>query len=155
MPKVIEGAFHGKDRSFGIVAGRFNSFITEKLLDGAIDTLVRHGVEDMAITVAWTPGSYEIPLVARRMAASKTYHAVIALGCVIRGGTPHFDYVAGEAAKGIGQVSLETDVPVIFGVLTTDTIEQAIERAGTKAGNKGADAAMSALEMANLLENIG
>lgn len=154
MPTVVEGAFNGEGKKFGIVVGRFNAFITEKLLAGALDTLVRHGVKDADITVAWTPGAYEIPLACKVMAASTKYDAVLALGCVIRGGTPHFDYVAGEAAKGVGQVSLDTAVPVIFGVLTTDTIEQAIERAGTKAGNKGCDAAMAGIEMVNLLDKL-
>lgn len=154
MPNVIEGGFLVEGKKFGIVAGRFNAFITEKLIDGAVDTLKRHGVADDAITLAWTPGAFEIPLVVQKMAASGKYDAVLALGCVIRGGTPHFDYVAGEAAKGVGQVTLNTGVPVLFGILTTDTIEQAIERAGTKAGNKGADAAMAAIEMIDLLEKL-
>lgn len=154
MPKIIEGKFAGTGKKFGIVVSRFNVFITEKLLGGALDVLTRHGVADKDITVAWTPGAFEIPLVAKRMAASDKYDAVIALGCVIRGSTPHFDYVAGEAAKGVGQAAMQTDRAVIFGILTTDTIEQAIERAGTKAGNKGADAAMAALEMVNLLEQL-
>ena len=136
------------------MASRFNEFITTKLLGGAMDTLLRHGVKDADITVAWTPGAFEIPLVAKRMAGSGNYNAVIALGCVIRGATPHFDYVAAESAKGVGHVMLDTGVPVLFGILTTENIEQAVERAGTKAGNKGADAAMGALEMANLLEQI-
>lgn len=154
MPTVIQGDFAGKSRKIGIVISRFNEFISSKLLDGALDGLKRHGVADEDITVAWTPGAFEIPLVARRMAEAKKYDAVIALGCVIRGATPHFDYVAGEAAKGVGQAGLSTGVPVIFGVLTTDTIEQAIERAGTKSGNKGFDSAMAALEMANLLRKL-
>lgn len=154
MPKIIEGAFQGEGRKIAIVAGRFNDFITSKLVDGAVDTLKRHGVKDNAVTIAWTPGAFEIPLVVKKVAESGKFDAVIALGCVIRGSTPHFDYVAGEAAKGIGQIGLQTGMPVIFGVLTTDTIEQAIERAGTKAGNKGADAAMAALEMIHLLEQL-
>jgi 6,7-dimethyl-8-ribityllumazine synthase len=154
MPTVIQGDFAGKSRKIGIVISRFNEFISSKLLDGALDGLKRHGVADEDITVAWTPGAFEIPLVARKMAEAKKYDAVIALGCVIRGATPHFDYVAGEAAKGVGQAGLSTGVPVIFGVLTTDTIEQAIERAGTKSGNKGFDSAMAALEMANLLRKL-
>ncbi len=154
MPNVIEGSFKGEGRKIGIVAGRFNAFITTKLVDGALDTLRRHGVDDANVTIAWTPGAFEIPLVAMKMAASDKYDAILALGCVIRGSTPHFDYVAGEAAKGVGHVALETGRPVIFGILTTDTIEQAIERAGTKAGNKGSDAAMAALEMINLLEQL-
>ena len=154
MYKVVEGNLIATGKKFGIVVSRFNDFITSKLLEGAVDTLRRHGVEDAAITVARTPGAFEIPLVAKKMAASGAYDAIIALGCVIRGSTAHFDYVAGEAAKGVGQVSLETGVPVSFGVLTTDTIEQAIERAGSKAGNKGADAAAAAIETANLLEQL-
>ncbi len=154
MPVVIEGGFTIKDKKFGLVVSRFNSFITEKLVSGAVDALIRHGVRDEDICLAWTPGAFEIPVVAKKMAESGKYDAVIALGCVIRGGTPHFDYVAGEAAKGIGMTALQTSIPVLFGVLTTDTIEQAIERAGTKAGNKGADAAMAAIEMINLMEQL-
>lgn len=155
MPNVYEGnLMEAGGKRFGIVVSRFNEFITSKLLGGALDTLRRHGADMDLVDIAWTPGAFEIPLVARRLAESGNYHAVIALGCVIRGATPHFDYVAGEAAKGVGQVALQTGVPVIFGVLTTDTIEQAIERAGTKAGNKGADAATAAIEMASLLDRI-
>ncbi len=155
MPKSLEGHYvdNGK-RRFGIVVARFNEFITSKLLAGALDALSRHGVPDDAITVAWVPGSFEIPLVAKKMAQSGKFDAVIALGCVIRGATPHFEYVAAEAAKGVGIAMLETGVPVMFGILTTDTIEQAVERAGTKAGNKGADAAMGALEMVSLLDAL-
>lgn len=154
MPRVIEGNFVARDKRFGIVAGRFNEFITNKLLGGALDTLRRHDVPDDSITVAWTPGSFEIPLVALKMAESGEYDAIITLGAVIRGSTPHFDYVAAEASKGVAQASMKTGVPIIFGVLTTDSIEQAIERAGTKAGNKGADAAMAAIEMVSLLGQI-
>ena len=154
MPKVIEGTLISKGKKFAIVAARFNAFITEKLLEGALDGFKLHGVKDDEVTVVWTPGSYEIPVVAKKLAASKKYDAVIALGAVIRGSTSHFDYVAGEAAKGVAHASYETGVPVIFGVLTTDTIEQAIERAGTKSGNKGFDAAMAAIEMANLMEQL-
>lgn len=154
MATIIQGDFAGKSRKFGIVISRFNEFISGKLLEGALDGLKRHGVADDDITVAWTPGAFEIPLIARKLAESKKFDAVIALGCVIRGATPHFDYVAGEAAKGVGQVTMQTGVPVIFGVLTTDTIEQAVERAGTKSGNKGFDAAMAAIEMANLLRKL-
>ena len=154
MPTIIEGQFLGKGLRFGIVASRFNELITNKLLGGALDTLRRHEVADDDITVVWTPGAFEIPLIAQKMAQSNAYDAVIALGCVIRGATPHFDYVAAETAKGIGHASLSTGVPILFGVLTTDTIEQAIERAGTKAGNKGADAAMGALEMVNLVRQL-
>ncbi len=149
--KVYEGALLGTGLRFGVVVSRFNEFISRKLLEGALDALERHGVAPEDVEVAWVPGAFEIPLVARRMAASGAFHAVICLGAVIRGSTPHFDYVASEVAKGIAHVGLETGVPVLFGVLTTDTIEQAIERAGTKAGNKGFDAALAAIEMANLL----
>lgn len=154
MAQIIEGNLNGSGKKFGIVVSRFNSFITSKLLEGAVDTLTRHGVGDEDITIAKTPGAFEIPFVAKKMALTGAYDAVIALGCVIRGATPHFDYVAGEAAKGISQVSQETGVPIIFGVLTTDTIEQAIERAGTKSGNKGADAAAAAIEVASLVEQL-
>ncbi len=140
---------------FGIVLSRFNGYIGESLLDGAVDCLVRHGAKAGDIDVMRIPGAFELPLAVSRMAASKKYDAIIALGVVIRGGTPHFDYVAGEAAKGLTQASLAHDLPVAFGVLTVDTIEQAIERAGTKAGNKGAEAAMSAIEMVNVLRNYG
>lgn len=152
--RTIEGLLTGRGRRIGIVVARFNEFISGKLLDGARDGLVRHEVAEDDIEVAWVPGSFEIPLIAQRMARSGRYDAVICLGAVIRGATPHFDYVAAEASKGIANVALATGVPVIFGVLTTDTIEQAIERAGTKAGNKGFDAALTALEMANLLGQI-
>lgn len=154
MAKVLQGNFAGEGKKIGLVVSRFNEFITTKLLGGAMDTLQRHGVSDADITVAWAPGAFEIPLVAKRMAQSGAYDAVIALGCVIRGATPHFDYVAAESAKGVGHVMLDTGVPLLFGILTTDNIEQAVERAGTKAGNKGVDAAMGALEMINLLEQI-
>ncbi|MEK7794476.1 MAG: 6,7-dimethyl-8-ribityllumazine synthase [Candidatus Hydrogenedentota bacterium] len=155
MPTIIEGRFDAAaKKSFAIVVSRFNNFITEKLLAGCLDTLNRHGVKDENITVAWTPGAFEIPLVAKRLAISGNHDAVIALGCVIRGATPHFDYVCSEAAKGVGQAAMAADRPVIFGVLTTDTIEQAIERAGTKAGNKGVDAALAAIEMVSLLEQM-
>ncbi|MBL7646443.1 MAG: 6,7-dimethyl-8-ribityllumazine synthase [Candidatus Hydrogenedentes bacterium] len=154
MPQVIEGNFQASGKKVALVAGRFNAFITKNLVDGAVDTLVRHGIDDSAITLVWAPGAFEIPLVVKRVAATGAYDAIIALGCVIRGGTPHFDYVAGEAAKGIGQLSLQCNIPILFGVLTTDSIEQAIERAGTKAGNKGADAAMAALEMMSLMEQL-
>lgn len=155
MPKVLEGRLVSTGKQYGIVVSRFNEFISAKLLAGALDALTRHGVKDDEITVAWTPGSYEIPLVAKKMAESGQFHAIIALGAVIRGGTPHFEYIAAEAAKGVATVGLETGVPVIFGILTTDTIEQAVERAGTKAGNKGFDAAVSAIEMVNLLSQLG
>ncbi len=154
MPNVIEGDFAAADRRFAIVCGRFNEFITTKLLGGALDTLRRHGMNMDRVDIVWTPGAFEIPVAVKKLAESNRYDAIIALGCVIRGATPHFDYVAGEAAKGAGQIALQTGVPVLFGVLTTDTIEQAVERAGTKAGNKGADAAMAAIEMASLMERL-
>lgn len=154
MPKLYEGHLIGQGLRFGIVTGRFNEFITNKLLGGALDALNRHGVADQDIEVAWVPGAFEIPLVARKMAATMKYDAVICLGAVIRGATPHFDYVAGEVAKGVAKVGLDSGVPTIFGVITADTIEQAIERAGTKAGNKGWDAAVTAIEMANLIRSM-
>ncbi len=151
---VYEGKLIAQGLKFGIIVGRFNEFITGKLLGGALDGLKRHGVEEADIEIAWVPGAFEIPLVAKKMAKSGKYDGVICLGTVIRGATPHFDYVASEVSKGVAHVTLETEVPVIFGVLTTDSIEQAIERAGTKAGNKGYDAAMTAIEMANLLKQL-
>ncbi len=151
--RTFEGNLVGEGLKIGLVVGRFNSFITEKLLEGALDGLRRHGVNEDDVDIAWVPGAFEIPLVAKKM-AEKDYDAVITLGTVIRGSTPHFDYVSGEVAKGVSSAALNSDVPVIFGVLTTDTIEQAIERAGTKAGNKGYDAAISAIEMANLLKTM-
>jgi len=154
MSKTYEGNLIGKGLKFGIVVSRFNEFFSTKLLDGAKDALNRHGVLETDIEVAWTPGSFEIPLIAQKMAETKKYNAVICLGAVIRGGTPHFDYIASEVAKGIAKIGLETGVPVIFGVITTDTLEQAIERSGTKDGNKGFDAAVSAIEMANLVKGI-
>lgn len=154
MPKYIEGNLDAGGKSFGILVSRFNSFISERLLEGAIDALLRHGAADDSIVVARVPGAFEIPLAARKMAESGRFDAVICLGAVIRGATPHFDYVAAEVSKGIAHVSLDSGVPVIFGVLTTDSIEQAIERAGTKAGNKGFDAAMTAVETVNLLKGL-
>jgi 6,7-dimethyl-8-ribityllumazine synthase len=152
--RVLEGNLIGQGLKFGIVVSRFNEFITNKLLSGALDALKRHGVVESDVDVAWVPGAFEIPFAARQMAISGRYDAVITLGAVIRGATPHFDYVAGEVAKGVANLSLTTDTPTIFGVLTTDTIEQAIERAGTKAGNKGWEAAVSAIEMANLARTL-
>lgn len=152
--KSIEGELIVRGARFGIVLGRFNALIGERLLEGAIDTLVRHGAELSQIDIVRVPGAYEIPLAAKAMVASKKYDALIALGAVIRGSTPHFDYVAGECSKGLAQLNLQYDVPVAFGVLTVDNIEQAIERAGTKAGNKGVDAALSAIEMVNLLKKL-
>lgn len=154
MPKVYEGKLVAEGLKFGIVAGRFNEFITGKLVEGALDALARHGAADEDIEIAWVPGSFEIPLAAQKMAKSGKYDAVICLGALIRGSTPHFDYIAAEASKGIAQVGMSTGVPTIFGVITTENIEQAIERAGTKAGNKGFDAAMTAIEMANLLRSM-
>ncbi len=151
MAKYIEGNLTGDGKKFGIVVARFNSFIAERLLEGALDSLIRSGVSDDDIEVARVPGAYEIPLVAQKMVKSGRFDAVICLGAIIRGATPHFDFVANEAAKGIAQVSMDSGVPVMFGVLTTDNIEQAIERAGSKAGNKGSDCAVAALEMINLL----
>ncbi|MGB8452854.1 MAG: 6,7-dimethyl-8-ribityllumazine synthase [Anaerocolumna sp.] len=152
--RTIEGNLIAQGLKFGIIAGRFNEFISGKLVSGAIDALKRHGVDENDIDITWVPGAFEIPLTAKKMAKSLKYHGVICLGAVIRGATPHFDYVSSEVSKGIAHVSLETEVPVIFGVLTTDSIEQAIERAGTKAGNKGYDAAVTAIEMANLLKQL-
>lgn len=154
MTTYIEGSLQGTGKKIGIVLARFNSFIAERLLDGALDTLIRSGVSEDDITVARVPGAYEIPLVSLRMAKSGNYDAVISLGIVIRGSTPHFDFVANEAAKGIAQASMDTGVPILFGVLTTDTIEQAIERAGSKAGNKGSDCAVAAIEMVSLLDQL-
>jgi 6,7-dimethyl-8-ribityllumazine synthase len=153
--KTYEGKLIAENLKFAIVAGRFNEFITNKLIGGALDALKRHGVEEQNIELAWVPGAFEIPLVAKKMAELKRYDAIICLGAVIRGATPHFDYVSSEVTKGIALVGLETGIPVIFGVLTTDTIEQAIERAGTKSGNKGFDAAATAIETANLLKQLG
>lgn len=154
MIREIHGSLDGKGKKFAIVVSRFNELITQNLLKGALDCLTRHGASEDDITVYWTPGAFEIPLVADKVARKGQADAVICLGSVIRGGTPHFNYIAAEAAKGIAGVSAATGMPVIFGVLTCDTIEQALERAGTKAGNKGWDAALSALEMANLLQQI-
>ncbi len=154
MPKFIEGNLDAKGLTFGIVVSRFNSFICERLLEGAIDALIRHGASETDITVARIPGAFEIPLAARIMAASQKFDAVICLGAVIRGSTPHFDYVASEVSKGIASVSLESGLPIAFGVLTTDTIEQAVERAGTKAGNKGFEAAVTAIETVNVIKAL-
>lgn len=154
MPAVIEGMLDASGKKFALVASRFNELITRKLVDGAVDCLVRHKASGKDITIAWVPGAFEIPLVAQRLARSGKFDGIIALGAVIRGSTPHFDYVAGEASKGIAKVALDESVPVTFGVVTTDTIEQAIERAGTKAGNKGWDAAVTTIEMVSLLTKI-
>jgi len=154
MVNVFEGKLTAGNEKYGIVIGRFNEFIGSKLLSGCIDTLVRHGVNEENIDVAWVPGAFEIPLVAGKLADSGKYDAIITLGAIIRGSTPHFDYVAAELSKGVAQVALKSSIPVLFGVLTTDNIEQAIERAGTKAGNKGSDAALSAIEMVSLIKNI-
>lgn len=155
MSKVYEGKLLADGLKFGVVVSRFNEFITKKLLDGALDTLKRHGAKEADVEIAWVPGTFEVPLVAQKMASSKKYDAVICLGAVIRGSTPHFDYIAAEVTKGIAQTSMSTGVPTIFGVITTDSIEQAIERAGTKVGNKGSDAAAAAIEMANLVKQLG
>ena len=153
--KIIEGDLLNRDYTVGIVVGRFNHFITDRLLEGAVDCLAAHGFERDDLTVVKVPGAFEIPLAVKRMAASGRFDAILALGTIIRGATPHFDYVAGECAKGIGSVGLQFDIPVGFGVLTVDTIEQAIERAGTKAGNKGAESARAMLEMLNTLKKLG
>jgi 6,7-dimethyl-8-ribityllumazine synthase len=154
MATVYQGELIGKGRRFGVVVSRFNEFITSKLLGGAKDTLERHGVNWDDVDVTWVPGSFEIPVAALRMAQTGRYDAVICLGCVIRGHTPHFEYVAGEVAKGVAQTAMQTGVPTTFGVITAENLEQAIERAGTKSGNKGAEAAMAAIEMANLFEKL-
>jgi 6,7-dimethyl-8-ribityllumazine synthase len=155
VAKTYEGKLLGEGLRFGIVASRFNEFITNKLLSGAMDALIRHGVSESDVEVAWVPGAFEIPIVAKQMATSGRYSAVICLGAVIRGATPHFDYIAAEVSKGVAHVGLDSGVPTMFGVLTADNIEQAIERAGTKAGNKGYDSAVGAIEMANLLREMG
>ena len=154
MPREIQGKLTVEGQRFGLVVSRFNEFITSKLLSGAIDALTRHGCNDDDITSVRVPGAFDLPLVAKKLAESGQYDAIICLGCVIRGQTPHFDYVAGEAAKGIAQVALSTGVPVTFGVITADTLEQAVERAGAKAGNRGADAALSAIELANVVTQL-
>ena len=154
MPKVVEGKFLAEGKKFSLVVSRFNDFITDRLVGGAVDALIRCGAKDEDLEIVKVPGAFEIPLVAKKMAAKGTFHAIICLGAVIRGSTPHFDYVSAEVSKGIAAVGLAADVPVIFGILTTDTIEQAIERAGSKAGNKGWSAAMTAVEMANLVEGV-
>jgi 6,7-dimethyl-8-ribityllumazine synthase len=154
MSKPIEGMLVGKGLKFGLVVSRFNDFITQKLLDGAQDALLRHGVAQADIDVAWVPGSFEIPLIAKKLAQTKRYDAIICLGAVIRGGTPHFEYISAEVTKGIAMVGLETGLPVIYGVITADSLEQAIGRAGTKEGNQGFKAAVSAIEMANLVKGL-
>ena len=155
MNKRFEGTLIGKGLKFGLVVSRFNDFFSKKLLEGAQDALLRHGVNEEDIEVAWVPGSFEIPLIALKLARNKRYDAIICLGAVVRGGTPHFEYIASAVTKGMAKVGLETGLPVINGVITTDTLEQAIERAGTKAGNKGFEAAVNAIEMANLIKTIG
>ena len=152
MVKLIQASLIAKGKRFGIIASRFNDFITKDLVNGCLDTLLRHGVTDENISLTWVPGAFEIPLLAQKLAKSKSVDAVICLGTIIRGSTPHFEYIASETAKGISKVSLDTGLPIIFGVITADTIEQAIERAGTKDGNKGRDAALNAIEMANLIK---
>ncbi|NOQ52789.1 MAG: 6,7-dimethyl-8-ribityllumazine synthase [Desulfuromonadaceae bacterium] len=154
MPEIIEGKLDATGFRFGLIVSRFNSFICDRLLEGAVDTLTRHGAEELQLSVVRVPGAFEIPLLAKKMAESGKYDAVICLGAVIRGATPHFEYVSSEVSKGVASVSLDSGLPVAFGVLTTDSVEQAIERAGTKAGNKGAEAAMSAIEMVNLMKVI-
>ena len=155
MSGLFEGKLLGKGLKFGLVVSRFNDFFSQKLLEGAKDALIRHGVNEADIDVAWVPGSFEIPLIAQKMAGAKKYDAIVCLGAVIRGATPHFDYIAAEVSKGIARVSLETGIPVMNGVITTENLEQAIERSGTKAGNKGFEAAVGAIEMANLLKSLG
>ncbi len=155
MPNYIEGKLNAEGKVFALVVSRFNDFITDRLVGGAVDALIRSGARDEDIDIVKVPGAFEIPMLAKKMAEKKKYHAIICLGAVIRGSTPHFDYVCAEASKGIAAVSMDTGVPVIFGILTTDTIEQAVERAGTKSGNKGWSAAISAIEMANLTETVG
>jgi 6,7-dimethyl-8-ribityllumazine synthase len=155
MGGLFEGKLLGKGLKFGLVVSRFNDFFSQKLLEGAKDALIRHGVNEADIDVAWVPGSFEIPLIAQKMAGAKKYDAIVCLGAVIRGATPHFDYIAAEVSKGIARVSLETGIPVMNGVITTENLEQAIERSGTKAGNKGFEAAVGAIEMANLLKSLG
>ena len=155
MSKQFEGVLLGKGLKFGLVISRFNEFFTKKLLEGAQDALLRHGVSQEDIEVAWVPGSFEIPLVAKKLAETKRYDAVICLGAVVRGGTPHFEYIAAEVSKGIAKVGLDTGLPVIYGVITADSLEQAIERSGTKQGNAGFQAAVNAIEMANLVRSIG
>ena len=155
MSKLFEGMLLGEGLKVAVVAARFNEFITKKLLEGAKDALLRHGVSEDDIDIAWVPGSFEIPLVAQKLAQTKRYDAVVCVGAVVRGATPHFEYIAAEVTKGIARTSLEMGLPVSYGVITTDTLEQAIERAGTKVGNKGFDAAVNAIEMANLLKTIG
>ena len=154
MAKVIEGNLLVKGKSFGLVASRFNDFMTKELVSGCTDTLIRHGAEDKDITVVWVPGAFEIPLIAQKMAKTKSFDALICLGTIIRGATPHFDYISSEVTKGIAKVSLDNGVPVIFGIITADSIEQAVERSGSKDGNKGRDAALSAIEMVNLTGQI-
>jgi 6,7-dimethyl-8-ribityllumazine synthase len=154
MNKVFEGVLQGKGYKFAVVVARFNEFITGKLLEGAQDAMKRHGVNDADIDIAWAPGSFEIPLVAKKLAETKKYDAIICLGAVIRGATPHFEYVANEVSKGIARVGLDSGLPVTYGIVTADNLEQAIERAGTKAGNRGFDAAVNAIEMVNLLKAI-
>ncbi len=155
MGKHLEGKLLGEGLRFGLVISRFNEFITKKLLEGAQDALLRHGVREEDIDIAWTPGSFEIPLIAKKLAQTKKYDAIICLATIVRGGTPHSQYIAAEITKGIANVGLEAELPVIYGVITADTLEQAIERAGTKAGNRGFSAAMSAIEMANLIKSMG
>ena len=152
--RKLEGKFNGTGLRVGMVAGRFNEFITSKLIEGAVDGLVRNEVNEKEIEIAWVPGAFEIPLIAKKMAKSKKYDVIITLGAVIKGSTPHFDYVCAEVSKGVAHVALDSEIPVIFGVLTTNSIEEAIERAGTKAGNKGFEAALSAIEMVNLIKQI-
>ena len=155
MTKITQGMMDASGKKFGLISSRYNEFITSKLIDGAVDELVRHGARDDEIEVVWVPGAFEIPAVARKLAKKKKHDALICLGCVMRGDTPHFDFIAAEVSKGVASVGLECDIPVVFGVLTTDTLEQAIERAGAKGGNKGSEAALAAIELVSLFKQIG
>ena len=155
MTKITQGVMDASGKKFGLIASRFNEFITSKLIGGAVDELVRHGAREEEIEVVWVPGAFEIPATARRLARKKRYDAIVCLGCVMRGDTPHFDYIAAEVSKGIASVGLEAEIPVVFGVLTTDTLEQSIERAGAKGGNKGSEAARAAIELVSLYGQIG
>lgn len=152
--KTVKGKLIAKDRKFGIVVSHFNEFVSSKLLEGAVDTLLKHGAKEDDITVTWAPGSFEVPMLAKRMCGSKKYNAVICLGAIIRGETPHFDFIASEAAKGVAKVAMDSDVPCVFGIITTDNLEQALDRAGTKSGNKGRDAARTAIEMCSLYSEV-
>jgi 6,7-dimethyl-8-ribityllumazine synthase len=154
MPKIIEGKLDAKGLKLAIVVSRFNSFMTQKMLDGAMDSLIRHGISEKDVDIFWVPGAFEVPVTCKKIASKKTYDGIVAISCVIRGATPHFDYVSSEASKGIAQVMLESGIPIGFGIVTADTLEQAIERSGSKSGNKGAEAAISVIELVNLYKQI-